>query len=480
MRKFLLLFAVFAIVACKPIVVNPPIPEPTPTPDPVPTPTAGVPVKISVAGAKGVYLQAGSSAKMMRSAGAMGRDIVSTTGANLGIVQADGTAIVATFADESGGSVSVTPTKAMQLQAGYILMTYIYGEETATAVLEMASSNLAPVTVLPSVWENIFARDGKAWYISNGGLYRMDLVTGQASLLSDAAEVYSSSGAIVDSDDTGISRAWDSSAWCYADAGGNAYAIAMPQTTAIQAQCIRADGTKVDFGFEYDAVKLSEYLCGSRAIIDPASLNVFMAVGHEVYDGHPERPGSGQILDGTFSVQLYPVIFNPSAARVLAFSFNVYPVAWAYMPGATDGGFYGYIGFKGWMDKGIFANGDYSYHIAPTAITVTDTSSVPSTHYSPSGQFLGKGVGNWIYSDGHIYAGPITASPTINLVDFDSGTAFCRLLITDDDITSWSVCGGKLFYSCADGCSYQGTIDTTAGTLGPVEPYEGVVQAVTQ
>jgi len=409
-----------------------------------------------------------------------GRSVLESAGATLGVITDLGIAETVTFNDAEGLPVEVTVTKTVQLTPNYVLISYTYGDVDATATLDISTGALATVTVIPSSWTRIFARDSTAWYISGGSIYRLDLASGTATMLSDEAKVYSASGSYqTDSIDTGISRGLDPSSWVYADFLGNVYVVAMPGTASIQAQVITSEGVIKNFGIPWITEEFAERLSNGLVLIDSDSGSLVLAVGHEIWDNEPGRAGAGLVATGGYSLHLYPITLNPSAEVVISYNMNVNPVDWAYLSDAswlklTN------VGIGYFMDKSVLTNGDSTFRISSTSIGKCNSSDVPVSSVK-NGHDYGYGfVFNWAYSEGNIYAGPTSTDAEVSLLDLSGETAISHDLVSDATISSWSVVGGVLFYTNSVG-TYKAAIDTTAGTLGTVELYDGgEVVAVTQ
>jgi hypothetical protein len=99
------------------------------------------------------------------------------------------------------------------------------------------------------------------------------------------------------------------------------------------------------------------------------------------------------------------------------------------------------------------------------------------------GQDFGSGaVTNWSYSDGTLYSGPTAnVNQIAELILNADGTITPAVLVTGTGtITGWTVVGGVLFWTDTSG-TWQATVNTATGTLGPVTAYTGSgVQAISQ
>jgi hypothetical protein len=346
-----------------------------------------------------------------------------------------------------------------------------------TAIVDINSAALAIVAAVPDNWNYIFARGSLAWYISSGKLVKLDLTSGTASTLSTGAEVWGSDGTGGDSLDSGFSEGFASGTWVYADLAGNVLAIGMTSSQHIQAQAITAAGAKIDFGQPWQTREMANRISNGLVLVDRATANLFLVLGNEIRDGHPEYPYNyGLAPSGGYVMHLLTVPIDYSARVVMDDPRGDWPVAWALMPGWTAG--FSAVNFNIYLDTSIMSYGGMTFRPSSTAITPCDTSTAPVARNPDHGD-AGK-ILNWKYSGGRIYSGPTTSSPAIALLDLSGATAVVHTLLTDAGVKSWSVVNSKLFYTNATG-SYQADINTAAGTLGTVEPYSGgEVQAVTQ
>lgn len=125
------------------------------------------PAKVDVVGARGFFLQ--------RSASGLPATLMK--------VPADANVHVATFYAANGAAVSATTSRALPLGAQYLLLEYACGGLARTAVLDEVSGNLYDLTVRPDNWDRVREKDGHAYYLSAGTLYRLDLASMRATAL---------------------------------------------------------------------------------------------------------------------------------------------------------------------------------------------------------------------------------------------------------------------------------------------------------
>jgi len=451
-----------------------------------PTTHQGQPTGISVAGARGVYIQSGTAASKTLVRATMrgfARVETTSTGTTLGAVTPEGTPQTATFTDSNGDSVTVNIIQAEQLTSQHVLLEYSYSGGNVISILDMNSGALTADSASPDNWSNIFARGLYSWYISGGSLVRVELDNGNIATLSTGAETYTASVLLgVDSTDNGTSSPFDASTWVYADFSNNVYAVAMPGSSSIQAQVVKANGTIANFGAPYVVQDFINKLQNGLVLIDGTTGNLYLALGHEIYDNQPGRAGSGLVATGGYSLQLYPVTLDPSASAAISFNLNIDPIAWDYLTTSANWEKVTNIGIGQGLDisNSVLSNDDKTFHVTASSITDCDSSAIPHTSIY-NGQDYGYGfIFNWKYSGGKIYAGPTSSSSLIAMLDLSGSTAIMHTLVNDPTTVSWSVVGGILFYTNSSG-TFKATVDTTSGSIGPIQPYTGgTVTAITQ
>ncbi|MBU1080894.1 MAG: hypothetical protein KKB59_10450 [Spirochaetes bacterium] len=483
---------ILALAGCD-TTVMPPV-EPAVTPpaatNPVePTPPVvlpGAPKKLVASNLKGLYLQAAPASRaIVYTSPTSARAVVSSSDATLGTVTATGSPQPATFTDADGASVSVSITRAAQLTNAYVLITYSYpitgGTASETATLNLSTGALAIVSAIPSDWGRIFARGEKAWYVSGGSIYRLQLSSGVATVISERAKVYMNSGMGGDLTDTLATKLWDSNTWIFADLSETVFAFTGGYQD-FRAQAISAGGTIKDFGFQEEAYTLNEWQPtysvsgGCHALYDDATGTMYVVRGRPIWDNDPSKVG-GFEQTGGYVLHLYKETLNASLDRPLTLS--QVPIAYAELTGSTTAQTM-YIGWKYRTGDSILTFGGYSFKVSASAIASFDTGAVPVSHELPDGSTQPYYVSNWSYAGGEVYAGPTDTTDSIALVQMSTGAAAVKTLVSDPGITSWTVVGGLLFYTNATG-TYRAAVDTNTGTLGTVEAYAGgAVVAVTQ
>ena len=292
---------------------------------PSPVSSGHAPARASISGAKGLYLQA-SGAHGIRSARAVsGKSIVSATGATLGVVTSTGIPETATFTDDTGSEITVTITQALQLTDQFVLLSYTYDGGSGTGILDMASGNLASVSVVPENWQNIASSSGSMYFENGGTIYRTALSTGSAAALSSGSGLYAyvGPGTLSGSGNqpnvlTQASALWDSGAWIYVDGPGNVYALDMNGQGYLRAACIPEDGSpQVDFGSNALAYFFTSWLpTGSTgtsnqyAAVDSSTGNLYVVLSHDLWDGNPSNWGGANITG--VALQVYQVAMNPT------------------------------------------------------------------------------------------------------------------------------------------------------------------------
>ena len=252
----------------------------------------------------------------------------------------------------------------------------------------------------------------------------------------------------------------------------------MPGSSSIQAQVVKANGTIANFGAPYVVQDFINKLQNGLVLIDGTTGNLYLALGHEIYDNQPGRAGSGLVATGGYSLQLYPVTLNPSASAAISFNLNIDPIAWNLLSGSDMT--YTCFGYNDNIATSFYSNGPDTFYFTPSSISKCDTSAIPVSHIK-NGQFISNTyVSNWKNSGGQIYAGPTSSSSLIAMLDLSGSTAIMHTLVNDPTTVSWSVVGGILFYTNSSG-TFKATVDITSGSIGPIQPYTGgTVTAVTQ
>jgi len=428
------------------------------------------PTRAMISGARGLYLEAGSkSIHVVRSVA--GRSVVSATSATLGAISATGIPETASFTDDTGATVDVAITQALQLTDQYVLIAYSYDGGSGTGILDMGSGALANLTQVPDNWPLVFSRGSSAWYVSSGSLWRADLSSGEVTDLSDGSYTWTTVSTIA-----GFSS-WQPAAWIYSDALGNVYAIDDPGGYTMAA-CIPSSGPAVDFGSNPMAYSFSTAFNGSvgtgSAIIhtayDPATGKLYLLKGDDEWDGNPLAVGGASITGVV--VQAFPVTLTPSGSVM---SIATLPTAAAVMNASyvpTT-----YVGFASALTSALWTNGMDTVTGAVSGGTLSlthyDTSGVPSAGSDGA-------VTNWQYSGGEVYAGPATQQ-TIGIVKLNGATGSATTLVNDSSpIVSWSVVGGVLFYTDDTG-TYSATVNAQAATISTPQVYAGgAVQGITQ
>ena len=449
------------------------------------------PSRASISGAKGLYLQASTAKSMHAARTAVGRSIVTATGATLGAITSAGIPETATFTDDTGAEVVVEITQGMQLTDEFVLISYSYDGGAGTGILDMANGNLASVSVVPENWQNIASTSGSMYFENGGTIYRTALSTGSGAALSSGSGLYAyvGPGTLSGSGNqpnvlTQASALWDSGAWIYVDGPGNVYALDMNGQGYLRAACIPEDGSpQVDFGSNALAYFFTSWLpTGSTgtsnqyAAVDSSTGNLYVVLSHDLWDGNPSNWGGANITG--VALQVYQVAMNPTGTSNNGPVMSFTPGAPAAAIGLTSTYWpMTHVGFGGALQNGIYTKGAETLVVSVSggaSITDYDTSAVPVQSSGP-GQ-----VGNWQWSGGNVYAGPATQQ-TIGIVKLNGGTGTATTLVNDSSpIVSWSVVGGVLFYTDAMG-TYSATVNTSAGTISTPQTYAGgAVQGVTQ
>jgi len=435
-------------------------------------PGKGAPSRITISGAKGLFLQnSGKAMNLLRTL--QSRAVISATAGTLGAITTAGIPEIATFTDDMGATVDVTVTKALQLTSTFVLLSYTYAGGSKTGILDMTSGNLASLSQVPDNWANIYSRGTSAWYVSAGSIWRTDLTTGAVAELSSGSTTWDTDRATV----SGYA-AWSWSTWIYADVAGNAYAIYAENSASMMALCMKADGGAVDFGDEpaawvfFNAIQKipTGRAWVNHVAVDLASGLCYLLRGQDIWDGDPLAVG-GTTITG-MALKAYAVTFDPEDPAVLGVA--TYPTAASvmtlYLAPTT------YVGFASALDSSIWSNGTDTFRGAVSAGQIAlehfDTSTVPAMG--------GENVANWKWSGGHVYAGP-ASEQKIGIIKFSGGSGTCTTLVNDSStISAWDVVGGVLFYTDDTG-TYQATVDAEAATISTPQIYAGgPIQAITQ
>jgi hypothetical protein len=424
-----------------------------------PKTSTGIPSTASISGVKGIYLK-GTAAKVARSV--TGRDVVTGTSATLGAISSAGVPESVTFLDSEGLTVTATVSKAVQLTEDYILFTWASPLSSGTSTLNISTGVIASVSVIPDNWANIFARGENAWYVAGGSIYKMDMATGVASVLSTGSATWDTSTNLRSG-----TFIWAENTWLYADSVGNIYAIYASNSQMMQAIIITASST-IDFGNQSSAYRF--FLALPGASIAWSSWIASSSDGYSLYLLQNEEviPGSGV---NYFSA--YPITLNPQGTTVISFATT--PVSSFIGLAAT------HIGFGIFCDSSIWSSGTSTFKVDSSgALTRYDTAAVPVSHILDGENFGAAAVTNWTYSGGAIFAGPDDGTFSgVAMATFDNDGTVTDPELVPEGVLSWSVVGGVLFYTTASG-TFEAPVNTTAGTLGASTAFSGQVVAVTQ
>lgn len=431
-------------------------------------------VSVSVAGAKGIFLAAGSaSMKSIRTLS--GRDLVTSSGATLGAVSSAGVPSTVSWTASTGATVTATVSRAVQLDSGYVLLTYsIDGVANITAALNLSSGALASISVVPDNWTRIFARGAQAWYESGGGIYAADMDSGSATEISTSSATWDSNTGTK----TGTS-AWNPGSWIYSDNSENVYSLYATNSQYVQAVAI-SNGSTIDFGSSRVAWQFMNYIPGLAGtygqawpIYDPASGNLYLLQNDSV-------GGAGTGLPAQTLLDLYSVTLDPSVPGVVTIGTTALAssVVTAAVYGSTN------IASGTDLTRTIFSNGPQTWTVSVSggvpSLTSYDTSAVPLANNRIVGQVL-----NWQYSEGAIYSLPSPAGTTpvissISLAQFGTAPNVTDPVLIPSGAISASVVGSVLFYTTGGG-TFSAPIDTVSGILGASTPYAGgTVKAITQ
>jgi len=441
----------------------------------------GAPKSASFAGAKGVYTDSGTTARSVFGA----RAVVSSTSTSLGMVTTSGQTSTVTFTDVTGQSVTANVTQAMQLNPTYILLSLAWTDaksvaQTGTFTGNLTTGALSEVSAVPENWPMIWPTATSMYYESGGGIWSADLATGATTELSSGAAVWNTNTWTK----SATVQPWYSGSWVYADSLGNVYAAGASNSSALQGQLIKHDGSLVDFGGNSSTWNFVQDLPGTSAVsyvgwdlLDTGSSQLYLVIGQDVWNNDPFAVG-GSTLTGA-AIKSYPVTFDPESPGVI--SIASVPTSYAMI---TSGVYRTtHVGADSTMQRSILTNGVDTYSVSVTsgAVTITawNTSAVPVSNTFADGSSAGSGgVTNWYYSGGDIYAGPTATTADINQVVLPAGGGTVSdppLIAPSGTITAWSVVGGQIFYTDSSGTwKYDISSSTKSAYTGTVP------QAVTQ
>jgi hypothetical protein len=130
------------------------------------------------------------------------------------------------------------------------------------------------------------------------------------------------------------------------------------------------------------------------------------------------------------------------------------------------------------VSKTIFSNGLQTWQVTFNAgqpvLTSWATTAVPVVNNGIIGQVL-----NWQWASGAIFAGPTASVPGVSMATLNADGSVTDPEVVPAAVTSWSVVGGVLFYTAAQG-TFSAPVNTATTSIGTATPYTGgVVQAVT-
>lgn len=430
-------------------------------------------VSANVSGAKGLFL-AGSSVSAQASM-SNARAIVSGSSANLQQIAASGQPAAVEFTDDSGVQISVTVTQAVQLNPQYVLFSYTSAEGNGTASMNLSTGALASISPVPDNWALIFTRGQNAYYEAGGSIWQTDLGSGVDKTVIGYGTLYA--GTVVSQS----SYPWDSSTtWVFSDSSGRVFAFDLTSSGYISASYF--DGSnQIDFGSQQgvSGTSISPYTWSTYLpisvvsnhywpIVDPATGNLYLL---ENYDDYAHMNGSSPGV----GFQIVPVTMDPSVPGVVVIGTT--PIA----QGVVTAGYYGTTNIQGQTDftRTIFSNGGQTWQVASDgagSLTLSswDTSAVPQVTPA-SGR-----VTNWVWTSGAIFAGPTATNTGISLATLNADGSVTDPEVVPSGVTSWSVVGGVLFYTTAEG-TFQAAVNTQTLTIGTPTPYTGgQVAAVTQ
>ena len=443
--------------------------------------SAGTPTHASFAGAKGVYMASGTSSSQAMSI----RSVVSGSPTDLGMVIANGATATVSFTDANGNPVTANVTKAAQLNSTYLLITLSWTDingvaQGGTFTGNISTGALASVATVPENWPMIWPTSTTIYYESGGAIWSADLATGATTELSSGAAVWNTNTWTK----SATVQPWYSGSWVYADSLGNVYAAGASNSSALQGQLIKHDGSLVDFGGNSSTWNFVQDLPGTSAVsyvgwdlLDTGSSQLYLVIGQDVWNNDPLAVG-GSTLTGA-AIKSYPVTFDPASPGVI--SIASVPTSYAMI---TSGVYRTtHVGADSTMQRSILTNGVDTYSVSVTsgAVTITawNTSAVPVSNTFADGSSAGSGgVTNWYYSGGDIYAGPTATTADINQVVLPAGGGTVSdppLIAPSGTITAWSVVGGQIFYTDSSGTwKYDIASSTKSAYTGTVP------QAVTQ
>ena len=444
MKLFLVLLSALLLTAC-------------PSPTSNPGTKSGHLVSASVSGAKGLFL-AGSSVSQSRSV--MGRSLVTGTAANLQQITASGQPGTVTFTDSNNQPVSVNVTQASQLSANWILFSYTSSEGNATASMNLSTGAVTTISPVPDNWGLIFVRGNAAYYEQGGGIWQTDLGNGVGAEISTGSATWNSNTHLQSGNSS-----WSSSTWIYADSR-NIYAFFATNSGEVQASSI--SGQIADFGSSSPAWSFIQDIPGSAAadshfwpIVDPATGNLFLLQNYDIPSGAPDGHSIG------VGLEIVAVTLDPTTPGVITIGTT------ALQTSTVGAAVYGSTNIAGKTDgtKTIFSNGPQTWQVSFSAgspvLTSWDSSAVPVVNNGIVGQVL-----NWQWASGAIFAGPTSAVPGVSLATLNADGSVTDPEIVPDAVTSWSVVGGVLFYTTAQG-TFSAAVNTATASIATPVPYTG-------
>lgn len=435
----------------------------------------GIPIRVQVAGARGLFLE-GGDAKPLHTGS---RELVSATGATLMAITSSNQPQEATFTDSTGATVDVTINRALQVNSGYMLIDYTAPDSSAVAIVDLGSGALVAIATAPDNWVNIYAIASTMFYEAEGNIVAVTLATGAERTLSSGVPVYASvqpelSGA---GNQSNVLQQpftfWNQGTWIYADSAGNGYALFVQSNQFFQAAAFPADGSpQVDFGSNALAYFFATWLpvttagaSNQWAAIDSTTGAVYVILGRDEWDHDPTRWGGFEITGS--AVRIYRVAMDPSTPAVM--DFDPLAPAAALRLDSMYGSGTTHVGPDFAIQDSVYSNGPETLVIAPSG------GSVAISHYDTSGipvESPGTGaVMNWRFSRGTLYAGPTLGTSTISRVDLPAGggVASDSVLIDAAGIKDWAVSGDQVFYSTME-ATYQYDPTSEQTTLYSADP----------
>jgi hypothetical protein len=374
-----------------------------------------------------------------------------------------------TFTDSTGGIVTVTVNRAVQITSADLLIDYTSPDTSSVALLDLGSGALVPITTSPDNWANIYATAGSMFYEAGGTILAVTLSTGAERTLSAGASVYGPSGSPFQGENAPYnflsqqSAPWDSDSWIYADSAGNGYALDKIRMGNIQAAAFPANGsTQVDFGIYtlpyFFASWLPVTTAGASnqwAGIDATTGKLYAILGRDEWDGDPANWGGLNITGA--AVRVYQITMDPSTPAVMG--FMPMPPAAAIRMNATFAATT-HVGPDFSIQASVYTNGPETLVIAASSGSVGiehyDTSAIPDENPWPGT----AAVMNWRISGGTLYAGPTSASSTISRVDLTAGIATASTIVDAAGIMDWTISGGQVFYSTSGGTFQYDPVST--------------------